>query len=38
VWVRSKEGSGVIKLEAHHQYLGKKTVEIRVLEVEPELV
>jgi beta-galactosidase len=38
VWVRSKEGAGVIKLEAHHQYLGKQTVEIRVRAVEAELV
>ena len=38
VWVRSREGAGVIKLEARHQYLGKQTVEIRVREVEAELV
>ncbi len=38
IWVRSKEGSGVIKLEARHQYLGKQTVEIRVRAVEPEWV
>jgi beta-galactosidase len=38
VWVRSKEGAGVIKLEAHHQYLGKQTVEIKVRAVEAELV
>jgi beta-galactosidase len=30
VWVRSKEGSGHIRLHARHQYLGEKTVEIRV--------
>ena len=38
VWVRSREGAGVIKLEARHQYLGKQTVEIRVRAVEAELV
>jgi len=38
IWVRSKEGSGVIKLEARHQYLGKQTVEIRVRGVDPEWV
>jgi beta-galactosidase len=38
VWVRSKEGAGVIKLEALHQYLGKQTVEIRVRAVEAEMV
>ncbi|HLY19338.1 MAG TPA: glycoside hydrolase family 2 TIM barrel-domain containing protein [Bryobacteraceae bacterium] len=30
VWVRSKEAAGVIRLHARHQYLGEKTVEIRV--------
>ncbi len=34
----SKEGAGVIKLEAHHQYLGKQAVEIKVRAVEAELV
>ena len=38
VWVRSKEGSGIVKLEARHQYLGKQTVEIKVRAVDPELV
>ena len=38
VWVRSKEGAGLIKLEARHQYLGKQTAEIRVRGVEPEWV
>jgi len=38
VWVRSKEDSGVIKLEARHQYLGSQTVEIRVRPVEREWV
>jgi beta-galactosidase len=36
VWVKAKEGSGTIHLEARHQYLGKKTVEIRVRAVEGE--
>jgi beta-galactosidase len=38
VWVRSKEGAGVIHLHAHHPYLGDKTVEIRVKAAEPEAV
>jgi beta-galactosidase len=38
VWVKTKEGAGTIRLEAHHQYLGKKTVEIRVRAVEGEFV
>jgi beta-galactosidase len=38
VWVKSKEGSGTIHLEARHQYLGLKTVEIRVRAVAPEYV
>jgi beta-galactosidase len=38
VWVRSKEGAGTIRLEAHHQYLGTQTAEIHVRAVEPELV
>ena len=38
VWVRSREGAGIVKLEARHQYLGKQTVEIRVRAVDAELV
>jgi beta-galactosidase len=38
VWVRSKEGAGTIRLHARHQYLGEKTVEIRVTPAEPEQV
>ncbi len=38
VWVRSKEAAGTIKLHARHQYLGEKTVEIRVKPAEPEQV
>ena len=38
VWVKAKEAAGTIRLEARHQYLGKKTVEIRVRAAEPDLV
>ena len=38
VWVRSKEAAGVIRLHARHQYLGEKTVEIRVTPAEAEQV
>jgi beta-galactosidase len=38
VWVKAKEGMGTIHLEARHQYLGKKSVEIRVRAVEGEYV
>ena len=36
VWIRSKEAAGVIRLHARHQYLGEKTVEIRVTRAEAE--
>jgi beta-galactosidase len=38
VWIRSKEAAGVIRLHARHQYLGEKTVEIRVKAAEAEQV
>ena len=38
VWVKAKEAAGTIRLEAHHQYLGRQMVEIRVRKVEPEWV
>jgi beta-galactosidase len=38
VWVKAKEAAGTIRLEARHQYLGRKAVEIRVRAVEAELV
>ena len=38
VWVKTKEGAGTIHLEAHHQYLGRKTADIRVRAVEGEYV
>ncbi len=38
VWVKAKEAAGTIRLEARHQYLGAKTVEIRVRSVEAEFV
>ena len=38
VWVKAKESPGTIHLEAHHQYLGKKSVEIRVRPVDGEFV
>ncbi len=38
VWVKAKEGAGTIRLEARHQYLGKRTVEIQVRRAEREWV
>jgi beta-galactosidase len=38
VWLKAKESTGTIRLEAHHQYLGKKSVEIRVKQAEAEFV
>ncbi len=38
VWVKTKEGSGTIRIEARHQYLGKQTVQIQVRGVEREWV
>jgi beta-galactosidase len=38
VWVRSKEAAGTIRLHARHQYLGERTVEIRVTPAELEQV
>jgi beta-galactosidase len=38
VWVKAKEASGTIHLEARHQYLGRKAVDIRVRTAEPEFV
>jgi len=38
IWVKSKEASGTIRLEAKHQYLGTQAVEIRVRPVEKELI
>lgn len=38
IWVRSKEASGTIRLHARHQYLGEKSVEIRVRPAPPESV
>jgi beta-galactosidase len=36
VWLKSKEASGTIRLEASHQYLGKQSIEIRVRDAAPE--
>jgi hypothetical protein len=36
--VRSKEGTGIIRLHARHPYLGEKTVDIRVTPAPPEEV
>ncbi len=36
VWVKSKGGSGTIRLEAKHPYLGLKVAQIRVRQVEGE--
>jgi beta-galactosidase len=30
VWIKTKQGSGLVRLKAQHQYLGNKTVEIHV--------
>jgi beta-galactosidase len=38
VWVKTKEGAGVIYLEARHPRLAVKSVEIRVQAVEPEVI
>jgi beta-galactosidase len=38
VWIKAKEAPGTIRLEARHQYLGKKSVEIRVRPAEAEFV
>jgi beta-galactosidase len=38
VWVKAKESAGTIRLEARHQYLGTKIVDIRVRAVEGEFV
>jgi beta-galactosidase len=38
VWIRSKEAAGTIRLHARHQYLGEKTVEIRVKPAKAEQV
>ena len=35
VWVRAKESAGTIRLEARHQYLGRREVEIAVRRSEP---
>lgn len=36
VWVRTKQGSGKITLTATHQYLGRRTVEIKVAAERPD--
>ncbi len=38
VWVRAKEGSGVVNLTATHPFLGTRSIAIRVKPAEPELV
>jgi beta-galactosidase len=38
IWVKTKPGSGTIRLTARHQYLGEKAVEIRVRLSAPEPV
>jgi beta-galactosidase len=38
VWVKAKDGAGIIRIEARHQYLGKQTVQIQVKGVEREWV
>jgi beta-galactosidase len=38
VWIKAKEAAGTIRLHAHHQYLGNKTVEIRVTAADAEVV
>jgi beta-galactosidase len=38
VWLKAKEASGTIRLTAKHQYLGSKTVEVKVKPAEPEKI
>jgi beta-galactosidase len=38
IWVKAGEAAGTIRLEARHQYLGAKTVQIRVRAAEAEFV
>lgn len=38
VWVKSKQGAGIIRLEARHPRLGSQTVRIRVKAAAPEAV
>jgi beta-galactosidase len=38
VWVKAKEGTGVVNLTAKHPTLGSHTVAIRVKPAEPELI
>jgi beta-galactosidase len=38
VWVKAKEATGTIRLEARHQYLGRQAVKIRVRKAEQEWV
>jgi beta-galactosidase len=38
VWVKAKEGTGVVNLTAKHPSLGSHTVAIRVKPAEPELI
>ena len=38
VWVKAKEGAGVIHLTATHSWLGQRSIAIRVKAAEPELV
>jgi beta-galactosidase len=38
VWVKAKEGAGVVNLTATHHILGSHTVAIRVKAAEPELI
>ena len=37
VWIRAKEGSGTVRLEAKHPYLKSKTVQIVVKPAAPEM-
>ncbi len=36
VWLRSKEEAGLLRLEARHPVLGRRTVEIQVRDAPPE--
>jgi beta-galactosidase len=38
VWVKAKEGAGVVNLTARHSTLGSQTIAIRVKAAEPELI
>ena len=38
IWLRAKEGAGVVNLAATHPFLGKRSIAIRVKAAEPDVV